>query len=332
MDDPGGLVPPAPMRYRRKIGSVGLRENSVCRHHSEQGVIRPFPESDDATERDVPSGVDGDGRESVRPGKTMQHPGDPAASRRANHRHGVVFRVPGVDDDGDVSVKGQFQLRFKGLALQFSRGVVVMVVESTLADGDGPAGDVLPYRSYVPRLIETCRVVGMHPGGKPHKGRVTRCNIRRCASGAKGIRRTAAGTNAYNRICSRQPGAGSYLVAVAGERRVGEVRVAVDETRATLVFLGHFFSIQMRIGAATYIELNVPVKIPNAITIANGRITSPPRTSSAITDDRDRACVMTERGSVSLIDLLSVTYSDSLRRLCRFSRTRSKMITVSFIE
>jgi hypothetical protein len=44
----------------------------------------------------------------------------------------------------------------------------------------------------------------------------------------------------------------------------------------------------MRIGAATYIELNVPVKIPNHITHANGLMTSPPRRSNAMTELRER--------------------------------------------
>jgi len=64
-------------------------------------------------------------------------------------------------------------------------------------------------------------------------------------------------------------------------------------------------------------ELNVPVKIPNAITHANGLITSPPRSSSARTDVSESEWVMTERGSVSLIERFSVSYSDSLRALRR---------------
>ena len=79
-------------------------------------------------------------------------------------------------------------------------------------------------------------------------------------------------------------------------------------------------------------ELNVPVKIPNAITHANGLITSPPSNNRARTDVSDSECVMIDRGSVSLMERLSVSYSDSLRDFRRSSRRRSKMITVSFIE
>ena len=79
-------------------------------------------------------------------------------------------------------------------------------------------------------------------------------------------------------------------------------------------------------------ELNVPVKIPNVITQANGRITSPAKISSASVAARVVACVRIERGSVSLIERLSVSYSGSPRCFFRFSRTRSKMMIVSFSE
>jgi len=79
-------------------------------------------------------------------------------------------------------------------------------------------------------------------------------------------------------------------------------------------------------------ELKVPVKIPNAITHANGRITSPAKMSNASVAASVVAWVRTDRGSVSLIDLLSVSYNDSFRCLRRFSRTRSKMMIVSLSE
>ena len=41
-----------------------------------------------------------------------------------------------------------------------------------------------------------------------------------------------------------------YLVAVAGERRVGEVRVAVDEVWNAVVLRGHLRSIQRSTGLA----------------------------------------------------------------------------------
>src|SRR6266540_2259875 len=150
-------------------------------------------------------------------------------------------------------------------------------------------------------------------------------------SGSRRVRRFA---DADDRLRARGAGAGDYLVAVAVEGRVREVGVAVDEAdlaRAS-VLRGHFRSIHIRTGAATYTELNVPVTIPNAITHANGRMTSPAKSSSASVAAKAVACVSTERGNVSLIDRFRVSRRDSLRPFRRFSRTRSKMMIVSLSE
>src|ERR1019366_9234254 len=68
------------------------------------------------------------------------------------------------------------------------------------------------------------------------------------------------------------------------------------------------------------------------MTHANGRITSPAKKSSASVAASAVACVRTERGSVSFTDRLSVSYSGSRRVFRRVSRTRSKMMIVSFRE
>ena len=58
-------------------------------------------------------------------------------------------------------------------------------------------------------------------------------------------------TDADDRLRARGAGARDYGVAVAGERRVREVGVAVDEDVRAPVFRGHLRSIQSSIGAAT---------------------------------------------------------------------------------
>ena len=50
---------------------------------------------------------------------------------------------------------------------------------------------------------------------------------------------------------ARIAGAGDYRVAVAGERRIREVGVAVDEDRRASVLRGHLRSIQRSTGPAT---------------------------------------------------------------------------------
>ena len=54
-------------------------------------------------------------------------------------------------------------------------------------------------------------------------------------------------------------------------------------------------------------ELKVPVTIPNAITHAKGRITSPANSNSASVAAKVVTCVITDRGSVSLIERLRVS-------------------------
>ena len=58
-------------------------------------------------------------------------------------------------------------------------------------------------------------------------------------------------TNADDGSRARVAGAGDYVVAVAVERRVREVGVAVDEDGRAPVLRGHLRSIQRRTGAAT---------------------------------------------------------------------------------
>jgi hypothetical protein len=78
-------------------------------------------------------------------------------------------------------------------------------------------------------------------------------NIAGIFSGALGSDRgcTKRLTDADDGDRPRNAGAGYYLVAVAGERRVREVGVAVDEDRRASVLRGHLRSIQRRTGAAT---------------------------------------------------------------------------------
>lgn len=57
--------------------------------------------------------------------------------------------------------------------------------------------------------------------------------------------------NAHHRVRARVAGAEDYLVAVAVERRVREVGVAVDEDVRVPVLRGHLRSIQRSTGAAT---------------------------------------------------------------------------------
>jgi hypothetical protein len=73
-------------------------------------------------------------------------------------------------------------------------------------------------------------------------GRITRC--------ADDIVGATPRSDADYRAGARVARPLDYLAAVAGERRVGEVRVAVDEGWNADVLRGHFRSIQSSTGAA----------------------------------------------------------------------------------
>ena len=73
--------------------------------------------------------------------------------------------------------------------------------------------------------------------------------VRRVLEGHR--RRGERFPDADYRSRARCAGARDYRVAVAGERRVREVGVAVDEDWRALVVRGHLRSIQRSTGAAT---------------------------------------------------------------------------------
>jgi len=90
----------------------------------------------------------------------------------------------------------------------------------------------------------------MHACGAPYIPRILTRDSRRCTSGAEDIPGAASRADADYRFGSAFLRALNYRVAVAGERLVGEVRVAVDEPLDIPIFLGHFLSIQRRVGPA----------------------------------------------------------------------------------
>ena len=107
------------------------------------------------------------------------------------------------------------------------------------------AGRQLAQLRNVARRVEIGRVVRMDARGRKDESPVPRgIPGRRCRS-REGF------ADADDRSRARLAGAGDYRVAVAGERRVREVGVAVDEDRRASVRRGHLRSIQRSTGAAT---------------------------------------------------------------------------------
>jgi hypothetical protein len=157
---------------------------------------------------------------------------------------GVVLRLPGMDDDGPAHLRGQTDLRSESGALGDSGRIIVVVIEAAFADRNGGGHELAQSRD-VALFVEAGGIVGMDSGGGEHEagmlGRVftreSRC-LQRLSDADDGRR-------------ARIAGAGDYRVAVAGERRVCEVGMAVDEDlRTPPVLRGHWRSIQRSTGAA----------------------------------------------------------------------------------
>ena len=98
-----------------------------------------------------------------------------------------------------------------------------MVVESAVTHRDGASLQEGSKPGDVARGIEARGVVRMDTGGREYEARIFRG-----ALGGNGCRLEGF-TDANDRLRARVAGARDYLVAVAGERRVREVGVAVDE-------------------------------------------------------------------------------------------------------
>ena len=245
VDDPRRLVPLAAIRNRSEVRGVRFDEQTVARHKPQQCEVRPLPERDDPTERNVPAGVEGKLRQLRRSRIAVQDTNDTHGSRFADNGACVIFSVPGVNDYRQMGISGKRYLREKRAALRVARRVVVVVIQTTLTYGYGPGLDEPSQPGDVTSGVELGGVVGMNARGGENEIGVFVGKAHRAGRGVDRL------PNANQRRCARFAGAGNYRVAVTGERRVREVGVAVDEDCRAPVFRGHLRSIQRRIGAAT---------------------------------------------------------------------------------
>jgi hypothetical protein len=150
-----------------------------------------------------------------------------------------------VDDNRPAFLRGERELSREGGALRLARRVVVVVVETALSDRNCALSQVVAKSWDVALRIKRRGIVRMDAHRPEHEsrtgGRVLRSDggrFERLADANDGCR-------------ARRAGAGDYRVAVAGERRVREVGVAVDEDWRAPVLRGHLRSIQRSTGAAT---------------------------------------------------------------------------------
>ena len=245
VSDPRRLVPFPPEGNWCEIRGIGLHEQAIPRHQSQQVVVSPFIEGHDPAERDVPARPERELGQRVGARVAVQDAEDAGSTGVANHRAGIVFRVSGVDDYRLVHFIGERNLRRECGALCLARRIIVMIVESALADRYAGLFEQLAQPRNVARGVKRGCVVGMYSGsGKDEPG-----IVRRALGGHRRCRERL--TDADDRQRARLAGARDYRVAVAGEGRVREVGVAVDEDWRAPVLRGHLRSIQRSTGAAT---------------------------------------------------------------------------------
>ena len=74
----------------------------------------------------------------------------------------VVLRVASMNDDGPTELARERELGCECGALLVARRVVVVIVETTFADGDGTPGDLATDAVDIATRFEVERVVRMH--------------------------------------------------------------------------------------------------------------------------------------------------------------------------
>ncbi len=137
MGDPRRLVPFPPEGNGCEIRGIGLHQQTIPRYQPHQVVIRPFVERHDPAERDVPSRIKCELGQRVGASVAMEDSEDAGSSGIVNDRAGIVFSVSGMDDDRLVNLISKRDLSRERGPLCFARGIVIVIVESALANGDG---------------------------------------------------------------------------------------------------------------------------------------------------------------------------------------------------
>jgi hypothetical protein len=220
---PGGLVALAAKRHRCQVRRIRFHEQPIARHETQEIVVRPLPEGHDPRERDVPPRIDREFGEGLGAGITVKDSGYTGSARVMDDRAGIVLGFTRVDNDGLPHLGGERDLRGERSSLELAGRIVVVIVEAAFPDGDRARGNHRTKVRNVAGGIECRGIVRMDPGGgEDEPGILTR------EPGGHPRRRKRL-TDADDRRRARDAGAEDYLAAVAVERRVREVGVAVDE-------------------------------------------------------------------------------------------------------
>ena len=245
MRDPRRLVPLPAIWHRREVRRIGLDQKAIARHHPNQIDISPFLERHDTAEGDVPTGLNRKFSEGLRTRVAVHDADNSRAACVSYCGSRIVLSITAVHNYRTLNFLGERNLRGESGALRIARRVVVMVVETALTHRDRPALKKAAQLWYVAVGVERRGVVRMNARGREDEACVFRGALSCNRGGIDGL------ADADDCDRARIAGAGDYRVAVAGERCVREVGVAVDEACRAPVLRGHLRSIQRRTGAAT---------------------------------------------------------------------------------
>lgn len=171
---PRRLIALAAMRNGSEVRRIRLDKYAVIGDRADNVVATPVLERDDAAERDVPACIECRAREICAAGKTVQDAADAFPARLAYHRRRVVVRVARVHNDRTIETLRQLELHRECPALSIARRVVVVVVESALADGDSTGIEQALERRDVSYGIERRRIVRMNSSRECDPARMRR--------------------------------------------------------------------------------------------------------------------------------------------------------------
>ena len=221
--DPRRLVALPAVRHGREVRRIGLDQQAIPWHHPNEIVVSPLLERHNPAERDVPTGGDREFCQRLGAGIAVQDSDNPRAACLVDHGSRIVLGVTSVDDNRTPHLVSERNLRREGATLSTARRVVVVVVEAALPHRDRAAFEISAKLRYVALDVERRGIVRVNARRSENEARI----LRGALSGDRGSIDGLA--DADDRDRTRIAGAGDYRVAVAGERCVREVGVAIDE-------------------------------------------------------------------------------------------------------
>ena len=153
----------------------------------------------------------------------MQNAANTRRSRLDDHGSGVVLGFARVNDHGSIELQRERQLRGERPALMLARRVIVVRVESALADRDRASLYEFSYRIRISERIERGCIMRVNARGREDDVWPSGSEVG--STSGRGDRLA----NANNRTCARTERAVDDDLTIRIERRVSKVSVAIDE-------------------------------------------------------------------------------------------------------